>query len=166
VQIVISNDGDERKFSAAERQNIEDVFTLFDKQGNGFVRVEELGTLVRALGQVPSDRELKDMERLADPGAIGQFDVEHFVSVMGKKAKSHVNAEADIKEAFKIFDKEGIGIINLSELRHIMTTLGEKLSDEEADEMMADADKDKNGEIDFEEFRAMLVVSSRDIAAK
>jgi calmodulin len=41
----------------------------------------------------------------------------------------------EIKEAFKVFDKDGNGFISAAELRHVMTNLGEKLTDEEVDEM-------------------------------
>ena len=41
------------------------------------------------------------------------------------------DTEEEIKEAFKVFDKDGNGFISAAELRHVMTSLGEKLSDEE-----------------------------------
>lgn len=61
-----------------------------------------------------------------------------------------VDVENDIREAFKVFDKENKGYITASELRHIMTNLGEKLSDDEADEMLMEADRDGDGQIDYE----------------
>merc|ERR1712224_884732 len=48
----------------------------------------------------------------------------------------------EIKEAFKVFDKDGNGFISAAELRHVMTNLGEKLTDEEVDEMIREADDD------------------------
>lgn len=41
----------------------------------------------------------------------------------------------EIREAFKVFDKDGNGFISAAELRHVMTNLGEKLTDEEVDGM-------------------------------
>jgi len=41
------------------------------------------------------------------------------------------DSEEEILEAFKVFDKDGNGFISAAELRHIMTNLGEKLTDEE-----------------------------------
>ena len=46
-----------------------------------------------------------------------------------------------------MFDKDGNGFISAAELRHVMTNLGEKLTDEEVDEMMRVADIDGNGKI-------------------
>merc|ERR1719419_2175360 len=50
------------------------------------------------------------------------------------------DSEDEIKEAFKVFDKDGNGFISAAELRHVMTNLGEKLTDEEVDEMIRDDD--------------------------
>ncbi|RUP42862.1 calmodulin [Jimgerdemannia flammicorona] len=49
---------------------------------------------------------------------------------------------SEFKEAFKVFDKDGNGFISAAELRHVMTSLGKTLSDEEVDEMIRKADVD------------------------
>ncbi|MGA0857823.1 MAG: EF-hand domain-containing protein, partial [Candidatus Nanopelagicales bacterium] len=65
--------------------------------------------------------------------------------------------EEEIIEAFKVFDKDGNGFISAAELRHVMTNLGEKLSDEAVDAMIRDADIDSDGQINFEAFvRTMM----------
>ena len=66
------------------------------------------------------------------------------------KTKKDVTSYDAIREAFKVFDKEGKGSIPREEFRHIMTTLGERLTDEEVDEMLDDADADGDGEIQYE----------------
>merc|ERR1712224_503705 len=60
------------------------------------------------------------------------------------------DSEEEILEAFKVFDKDGNGFISAAELRHIMTNLGEKLTDEEIDEMIREADIDGDGQINYE----------------
>ena len=57
--------------------------------------------------------------------------------------------ENDLIAAFRVFDKDNSGKISASELRHVMTNLGEKLTDEEVDEMMKEADIDGDGEINY-----------------
>ena len=49
-----------------------------------------------------------------------------------------------------VFDKDGNGFISAAELRHVMTNLGEKLTDEEVDEMVREADIDGDGQINYE----------------
>lgn len=60
------------------------------------------------------------------------------------------DSEEEIKEAFKVFDKDGNGYISAAELRHVMTNLGEKLSETEVDEMIREADVDGDGQINYE----------------
>lgn len=52
-------------------------------------------------------------------------------------------------EAFKVFDKNGDGVISVSELRHVMNNLGERLTDRELQQMFRNADQDGDGEINF-----------------
>ena len=59
-------------------------------------------------------------------------------------------SEEEIREAFRVFDKDGNGFISAAELRHVMTNLGEKLTDEEVDEMIREADIDGDGQVNYE----------------
>jgi calmodulin len=67
------------------------------------------------------------------------------------------DTEEEIREAFKVFDKDGNGFISAAELRHVMTNLGEKLSDEEVDEMIREADVDGDGQVNYDEFVKMML---------
>ena len=58
---------------------------------------------------------------------------------------------------FQVFDRDGNGFISAAELRHVMTNLGEKLTDEEVDEMIREADVDGDGQINYEEFVKMMM---------
>jgi calmodulin len=69
--------------------------------------------------------------------------------MMAKRIQD-VDEEEELREAFKVFDKDGSGSISKAELKIVMENLGEKLSPEEIEEMMQEADKDGNGEIDYE----------------
>merc|ERR1712020_755243 len=82
-----------------------------------------------------------------------------FLTMMAQTIKYKDNEE-EVREAFRVFDKEKTGFISAAELRHIMTNLGEKLSEEEADEMIKEADPDENGQINYEEFVTMLMKSN------
>jgi hypothetical protein len=75
---------------------------------------------------------------------------------MARKMKD-TDSEEEIKEAFKVFDKDGNGFISAAELRHVMTNLGEKLTEDEVDEMIREADVDGDGQINYEEFVKMMV---------
>ncbi len=57
---------------------------------------------------------------------------------------------------FRVFDKDGNGYITAQEFKHFMTTMGEKFSEEEVDEIIKEVDKDGDEQIDYEEFVQMI----------
>ncbi|PRD17711.1 UNVERIFIED_CONTAM: Calmodulin [Trichonephila clavipes] len=71
--------------------------------------------------------------------------------MMARKMKD-TDSEEEIREAFRVFDKDGNGFISAAELRHVMTNLGEKLTDEEVDEMIREADIDGDGQVNYEDY--------------
>ena len=79
----------------------------------------------------------------------GCIEFPEFLEMMAKRLKD-VDEEEELREAFRVFDKDGSGSISKAELKLVMENLGEKLTAEEIDEMMEEADKDGNGEIDYE----------------
>ena len=115
-----------------------EAFSLFDKDGDGTITTKELGTVMRSLGQNPTEAELQDMVNEVDADGNGTIDFPEFLTMMARKMKD-TDSEEELKEAFKVFDKDGNGFISASELRHVMTNLGEKLTDEEVDEMIREA---------------------------
>ena len=112
-----------------------EAFSLFDKDGDGTITTKELGTVMRSLGQNPTEAELQDMINEVDADGNGTIDFPEFLTLMARKMKD-TDSEEEILEAFKVFDKDGNGFISAAELRHVMTNLGEKLTDEEVDEMI------------------------------
>lgn len=77
----------------------------------------------------------------------GTIDFPEFLTMMARKMKD-TDSEEEIREAFKVFDRDNNGFISAAELRHVMTSIGEKLTDEEVDEMIREADQDGDGRID------------------
>ena len=61
-----------------------------------------------------------------------------------------------LKWAFRLFDKDGNGLISFEELGHVMKNLGENLTDSEIGEMMNEADSDGDGQINYDEFVKMM----------
>merc|ERR1712118_2012 len=133
-----------------------EAFSLFDKDGDCTITTKELGTVMRSLGQNPTEAELADMVNEVDADGSGTIDFPEFLSLMARKMKD-TDSEEEIKEAFKVFDKDGNGLISAAELRHVMPNLGEKLTDEEVDEMIREADVDGDGQINYEEFVKMMM---------
>lgn len=132
-----------------------EAFSLFDKDGDGTITTKELGTVMRALGQNPTERELTDMINEVDADGNGSLDFPEFLTMMVRKMKD-TSAYAEIEEAFKVFDTNGNGLISAAELRYFMTKHGEmKMNDEEVDEMIKEANF-VNGHLDFNGFLQLL----------
>uniref|UniRef100_A0A8D0G5Q7 Calglandulin n=1 Tax=Sphenodon punctatus TaxID=8508 RepID=A0A8D0G5Q7_SPHPU len=132
-----------------------EAFLLFDKDGNGSVSTEELGTVMRSLGQNPTEAELKDMIHEVDTDGSGTIDLPEFLSMMARTIRCS-NSEEAIRKAFQVFDRDGNGFVSAAELRHVMTKLGEKLSEEEVNEMIKEADVDGDGQVNYEEFLRVM----------
>jgi len=147
---------------------------LFDKSGDGTITTKDLGTVIRALGKNPTEAELSDIINEVDPNGDGTVDFPSFLTIMARKMKDQ-DTEEDIIEAFRVFDKDGNGTISAAELRHVMTNLGEKLTEEEVlpvsvvlhrsvlngylqvDEMIREADVNGDGIIDYKEFTKIIL---------
>ncbi|WAR20596.1 CALM-like protein [Mya arenaria] len=97
----------------------------------------------------------KIIARLFYDSGNGTIDFPEFLQMMARKMKEG-DSDEEIREAFKVFDKDGNGYISAAELRHVMTNLGEKLTDEEVDEMIREADVDGDGQVNYDEFVKMM----------
>ncbi|CAF4225763.1 unnamed protein product [Rotaria sp. Silwood2] len=58
--------------------------------------------------------------------------------------------EAELREAFRLFDRDNSGYITINELKEVMLNMGEKLNQEELEDMMREADVNKDGKLDYE----------------
>lgn len=133
-----------------------EVFDLFDKDKDGAITIKELGDVMRALGANPTQADLHEMINEVDTNSSGKIEFKEFLELFAKKLKDP-DSEEDLIEAFKMFDKDNNGFISAAELRHVMTTLGEKLTEEEADEMIKEADMNNDGQINYQEFVKVMM---------
>ena len=95
---------------------------------------------------------------------------------MMKQKANEADQESDLREAFKIFDRDKDGFIDLKELKTVATMLGSMLTKEEVEEFMKEADvvsprlhafkepvifnkciQDGNGKLDYDEFVKMML---------
>ena len=133
-----------------------EAFRVFDKDGDGTITTKELGTVMRSLGQNPTEDELQEMINEVDADGNGTIGFPEFLVMMESKMKD-TDKEEERREAFRVFDKDGNGFIRPAELKHVMTNLGEKLSDVEIDSMIAEADLNADGLVNYEEFVKMMM---------
>ncbi|XP_039610885.1 calglandulin-like [Polypterus senegalus] len=136
------------------------VFEMFDEEGNGSVKTEELEKLMSLMSINPTKRELVQMAKDADKEGKGTFSCDSFLELMALYHERAKNQDAELRAAFKVFDKESKGYIDWDTLKYVLMNAGEPLNEEEAEQMMKEADKDGDGTIDYEEFVAMMTGDS------
>ncbi|XP_018426761.1 PREDICTED: calmodulin-alpha-like [Nanorana parkeri] len=132
-----------------------EAFSLYDMDGDGTIATKELGTLMRSLGQGPTEAELQNMIHEVDADGNGRIDFPVFLALMTRKMKHEGQEEEEIREVFRVFDKltyyfDGNGYISVAELRHVMTNLGDKLTDEAVDDMIREVNIDGDGRVKYE----------------
>lgn len=128
---------------------------------SGTITFTELKGVMKSLGQNPTDDELQRMILSVDDNGDNEIDFEEFLILMSSNKSKDDDPDRELKEAFKVFDADGNGKISKSEMKELMKKLGQKLSDEEIEAMMNEVDSDKSGEIDFQEFKTMMVRNPR-----
>lgn len=110
---------------------------------------------MRSLGQNPTEQEVKEMVEKVDSDGNGTIEFPEFLDLAFRIIKS-VDLASEVREAFRLFDKNGDGYISSEELKSILSNNGEKISDNELDAMIKDADIDGDGKINYEEFVTVL----------
>ncbi|KAL4237920.1 hypothetical protein ACF0H5_002630 [Mactra antiquata] len=129
------------------------AFDLFDPDGDGTITTLELGTIMRVIGQNPTEAELQDMVNEVDEDGNGTIEFDEFVKMMASKTNSK---EDFTQETFAVFDPDKKGYITADALKRVMANLGEDLPDDVIQEMINKVDTDGDGKVGFEEFVAML----------
>jgi calmodulin len=142
-----------------------DSFDYFDKDKSGDINIKELAALFRSMGQTVSDGELKLLIDDIDKSGDGEISFYEFMNLMVNKIERHesesnhentkpndIPDDDEIIKAFEVFDVDKSGTLNKIELRYILTSIGDKFTDAEVDDIFRQADLDGSGEIDYKEF--------------
>ncbi|KAH6987682.1 regulatory protein calmodulin [Ilyonectria robusta] len=137
--------------SSQQIADFKEAFAVFDKDGDGQITTKEIGEVMKSLGLEPSESELQDILNEVDVDSSGSIDFDEFLVLMARKADAS-DPEQDLREAFKVFDRDNTGTISRDELRDVMRSIGEDFTEAEIDDMMQLADKDGNNTIDYQEF--------------
>jgi calmodulin len=77
-------------------------------------------------------------------------DFRHLMKIIRRDSVRKEDEEKTLRRAFKLFDKDGSGTIDKSELERITTQMGESLSKEELEQMLTLVDTNKDGKIDYD----------------
>lgn len=136
-----------------EMEILQECFSIYDKVGDGKIDINDLGEALRGLGENPTESEVKKVViELSSNRSDTRVSFAEFLPVFQAMQQKNRNiSQDDFIDSLRVFDNDGLGTINSGELRHVLTSLGERLRDEEVDMLIQDLE-DNNGQIPYEEF--------------
>ncbi|KAK3796060.1 hypothetical protein RRG08_013365 [Elysia crispata] len=139
-----------------ELEDVRDVFDLFDfwDGRDGLIDAVKVGDLLRCVQLNPTNDLVKSWGGTQKPGEK-QYSYEEFLAIYKQtKNVKEWGTFRDFEEAFKSFDREGQGFISAAEMRHLLTAMGERLEDEEVDEIIKHTDItiDLEGNVKYNDF--------------
>ncbi|THH04890.1 hypothetical protein EW145_g5197 [Phellinidium pouzarii] len=143
------------ELSDEQKQEIKEAFDLFDTDKDRCLDYHELKVAMRALGFDLKKAEVLKILRDHDKNGHNYMEYEDFAKIMSEKILARDPLD-EIKRAFQLFDDDSTGKISLRNLRRVARDLGDKLDDEELQAMIDEFDLDQDGEINEQEFIAIM----------
>lgn len=143
------------ELSDEQKQEIKEAFELFDTDKDGCVDYHELKVAMRALGFDMKKAEVLKILRDHDKTGHGLMDFEDFAKIMSERILARDPMD-EIRRAFQLFDDDNTGKISLRNLRRVAKEIGDRLEDDELQAMIDEFDLDQDGEINEQEFFAIM----------
>jgi calmodulin len=143
--------------SLSQIAELKEAFALFDRDADGSITVTDVVEVFRSIGQQVSLEDVQVMVGDADMDGTGTIDFPEFLTMVAKRLNDVAGNEAEMFATFAMFDLSSQGKISASNLQLAMLRLGCKMSVEEADEMIREADLDGDGCMSFAEFRRLML---------
>mmetsp|Transcript_38397 Transcript_38397/g.90634 ORF Transcript_38397/g.90634 Transcript_38397/m.90634 type:complete len:998 (-) Transcript_38397:84-3077(-) len=134
--------------------DLRELFDFYDEDGSGGIEREELGELLAQMGQHKSAEELDRLFKLMDADQSNTVEFEEFAVVImaNRKSKRDMDPIALADRMWKVFDKDGDGSIEVTELSETLKSLGQNWDTADVDRFFQDIDKDGSGAIEKDEF--------------
>ncbi|PKA49136.1 Caltractin [Apostasia shenzhenica] len=141
--------------TAQKRQEIKEAFELFDTDGSGTIDAKELNIAMRALGFEMTEEQINNMIADVDKDGSGAIDFDEFVHMMTTKIGERDTKE-ELMKAFRVIDQDNNGKISEVDILNISKELGVNFTLSEIREMIKEADRNGDGEVDADEFFRMM----------
>jgi len=155
LHIIANNLNDE------QIKNLREIFMQIDINGDGLLSQAEMkeGLQNAGLNEIPEDL-MQIMEDI-DADGSGEIDYTEFIAAALDK-KNYLREDA-CWAAFRVFDLNGDGKISRDELRTILQSgdVDEVAGTADIEDMLKECDLNRDGQIDFHEFMAMMRVDRR-----
>jgi len=146
------------ELSEMQLETLQTAFDAIDTEKTGAIGAAAIGTILKDCGVRVSDEELMEIILEVDDDGSGLLEFEEFAQLAAKflLEEDLVEMKKELKEAFRIYDKEGLGYITNEVFLEILRELDPKLTQENLDDIIEEIDEDGSGTVDFEEFMQMM----------
>jgi len=141
----------------ASQEQIDECFRVFDAKKQGFLEKEQLGTVLRALGRNPTEKELKELYAEVGNDKIDLARVKTIYKT--KRLRTPQEMDKELRNAFQALDRDNSGTIQETELRQILGNLGDALTTQEVNMLMQAVKVDANGALEYTAFVNTLINS-------
>ncbi|ELT88044.1 hypothetical protein CAPTEDRAFT_126483 [Capitella teleta] len=144
-----------REVSEEQKQEIKESFELFDTDKDQSIDYHELKVAMRALGFEVKKADVLKILKDYDRDGTGKITFEDFNEVVSDMMLDR-DPKDEMLKAFRLFDDDDSGKISLRNLRRVARELGETMNDDELRAMIDEFDGDRDGEINEDEFLAIM----------
>ena len=140
--------------NSAKYRELKEAFDFFDKNNSGVIEAKEINALLGNLGKGSSQTEVADLMSSIDKDQDNAVSFDEFCVMVKATSRHEINQteQEQLREQFRVFDLNGDGIISPSELKKVMSMMGEKITDADIDGLLNKYDLNKNGVIEYNEF--------------
>lgn len=150
---------DEIQLSKDQISHLKMAFDAFDHDKKGCISTDMIGTILGMLGHEVNSEELASIILEIDMWGTGELKFDEFCQLASRFLEEDTDTEAiqqELREAFRLYDKEGNGYITTDVFRDILHELDDALSPEELDMIIDEVDIDGSGTLDFDEFMEVM----------
>jgi len=143
------------KLSDAQKKAAEESFNSFDKKGDSQIKVGDLESALKKIGHNVTGEWMEKMDEFIDTDGTGFVQRDEFLTLVQQKMQADAD-DRELRDCFRVLDKEKKGEVNTNELRWILKSLGDDLTEDDIDDMIADVDTDGSGWVDYDEFSKLM----------
>ncbi|KAG0518603.1 hypothetical protein BDA96_09G190000 [Sorghum bicolor] len=144
------------KLTPAQVDECKEIFDLFDADEDGRIAAGDLVTALRSLGQNVDEAEARRFLEDAGAGAGATIDLAAFLALAARKMGAR-QSEERLAECFDVFDDARTGSIPAEQLRQVMVSHGDRLTEQEADAMLREADPQGEGRVEYKQYVKVLL---------
>merc|ERR1712045_828541 len=139
-------------------KNLKRTFDQFDSNKVGALSVGTVQTILKMMGMHVSCHALQEIVDEIDEDGSGELEFPEFIQLAAKFLieEDEEQMKWELREAFRIYDKQGNGYITVEVLKEILREIDGSLSDYEVEQIVEEVDEDASGTVDFDEFMAMM----------